>query len=177
MTTVVADATPLIYLARIGHLDLLEALFDETLVPEAVYEEVGVRGREEGYRDALAVDEETDRFLDLTTLEGPVATEAEDVRTAADLGRGEPESIALAGARDARCLTDDHAARTTAESLGVAVGGTIFVLLEALDDGAFSFDEYRAALDDLTDSDFRMDASLYRKALDAGRELDGESEE
>ena len=38
--TAVVNATPLIALAMIGHLDLLKALFDEVVVPGAVYNEV-----------------------------------------------------------------------------------------------------------------------------------------
>ncbi|OQB00679.1 MAG: hypothetical protein BWY25_01717 [Chloroflexi bacterium ADurb.Bin222] len=37
---VVADATPLIALTKIGRLDLLQHLFGEVSIPEAVYAEV-----------------------------------------------------------------------------------------------------------------------------------------
>ncbi len=40
--TVVADAYPLIALARIGRLDLLRGSFGALLVPEAVWHEVAV---------------------------------------------------------------------------------------------------------------------------------------
>lgn len=71
-----------------------------------------------------------------------------------------------------RCLTDDHAARTTAESIGVPVGGTIFVLLEALDRGRLSKAAYVSRIDRLADGGFHMSASLYRRAIDAGDEID-----
>ena len=41
---VVVNATPLIALALVGQLDLLARLFDEVLVPPAVYHEVVVQG-------------------------------------------------------------------------------------------------------------------------------------
>lgn len=171
---VVTDSTVLIYLAKLGELRLLDRLFDDVTAPAVVYEEVVTRGREERYADALAVDEAADGFLAVTPVEAEgeaVADRADSVRESAGLGRGESAAIALALARDARCLTDDHAARTTAESLGVAVGGTIFVLLEALDAGVYSFEEYRAEVDALTENGFRMDAALYRQAVEAGREI------
>lgn len=34
---VVADSSPLILLARIGHLTLLDQLYDRILIPDAVY--------------------------------------------------------------------------------------------------------------------------------------------
>jgi predicted nucleic acid-binding protein len=50
MSRVVADATVLIYLAKLGDLHMLVELFESIVVPDAVYEEVGHRGSEEGYR-------------------------------------------------------------------------------------------------------------------------------
>ena len=37
MLKVVSNSSPLICLAKIGHLDLLKYFFDEIIVPEAVY--------------------------------------------------------------------------------------------------------------------------------------------
>ena len=42
--TVVADATPLIYLAAIGKFDLLEMLYGRIIIPEGVYHEVVTQG-------------------------------------------------------------------------------------------------------------------------------------
>ncbi len=44
MTTVIADATPLIYLAAIGKFDLLGALYGRIVIPSAVYDEVVIQG-------------------------------------------------------------------------------------------------------------------------------------
>ncbi len=44
MTTVIADATPLIYLAAIGKFDLLGALHGRIVIPCAVYDEVVIQG-------------------------------------------------------------------------------------------------------------------------------------
>ena len=43
MIVVVADASPLIALERIGRLELLKALFEEVLIPPAVAAEVAPR--------------------------------------------------------------------------------------------------------------------------------------
>jgi predicted nucleic acid-binding protein len=42
--TVVSNASPLITLARIGQLDLLRQLYNEILIPEAVWHEVVIEG-------------------------------------------------------------------------------------------------------------------------------------
>lgn len=174
MSTAVADATVLVFLAKLGDLDLLAALFDEVLVPEAVTAEVVDRGRAEGYADAMAIDEATESILAVTVVSGSVSAAATDLQSSAGLGRGESEAIALARSKKARCLTDDHAARTTAEAIGVAVGGTIYVLLAALETGRITADGYFERLDALVDGEFRMSAALYRRAVEAGREVGGE---
>lgn len=110
----------------------------------------------------------------MTTLPDDLAQKAETVRETATLGRGETEAILLAQQHDARCLTDDHAARTTAESLGVDVGGTIYVLLEALATDRLTYVQYVDRIDALADSGFHMGASLYRHALTAGKDLTDE---
>jgi predicted nucleic acid-binding protein len=168
---VVTDATVLIYLAKIGDLDRLDWLFSEAYVSETVYEEVVIRGREERYADALPVEEATDQFIDVQTLSDGTNDRADEIQESSGLERGECTAIALAEKEEARCLTDDHAARKTAESLGIEVGGTIYVLLEALDRGRLSFEGYAEKLDELTNSGFRMSASLYRRAVEAGENL------
>ena len=38
--TIISDTTPIISLIKINRLDLLEKLFEEVLIPEAVYREL-----------------------------------------------------------------------------------------------------------------------------------------
>ena len=168
MSRAVADATVLIYLARLGDLHMLDELFESIVVPDAVYEEVVHRGREEGYSDAIAVEDAAESFLDIRSLEGDTATR---LRETTNLGTGEVAALALAANGDARCLTDDHAARRTAESLDINVGGTIYVFLRALRRDNISFQGFETRLDALDEAGFRMSAELYRRAIEAGEEL------
>ncbi|MFB6186203.1 MAG: PIN domain-containing protein [Halobacteriaceae archaeon] len=174
MTTVVVDSTVLIYLARLGDLDLLGSLFDRVIVPEPVYDEVVKTGHEEDYRDAIAVEEAMNEFMEIVELSDDVARQTGQIQDTADLGRGEAAAMALARHHDGQCLTDDHAARTTAESVGLEIGGTIFVLLEALTEGQLSFKAYESRIDQLANGGFRMSALLYRRALEAGKEISEE---
>ena len=56
MSSVISNATPLVYLAKADRLDLLLSLFEEILIPEAVYEEVVSKGKQLGRADALIVE-------------------------------------------------------------------------------------------------------------------------
>jgi predicted nucleic acid-binding protein len=152
-------------------LRLLEELFDAVVVPTPVYEEIVERGQNEGYPDAMRIEDATDSFLETHSIDGEVQNRATRIRKTANLGPGETAVIALAAEQDARCLTDDHAARRTAQSRDVAVGGTIYVFLRALEGDLLSFQEFEHRLTALDDAGFHMSAGLYRRALDAGNEL------
>lgn len=168
---VVTNATVLIYLAKLDNLDYLAELFDEVSVSKTVYEEVVTRGQQEQYADALPVRNATERFIEVRELSDGTTNRADEIQESSGLERGECTAIALAEDMGARCLTDDHAARKTAESVGVEVNGTIYVLLEAIERGPLSFEEYVEKLDALTDNGFRMSASLYRRAIEAGEDF------
>lgn len=52
----VSDSGPLIHLSKIGALWLLEALFDEVLIPTEVKREAVDAGIELGYNDARTIE-------------------------------------------------------------------------------------------------------------------------
>jgi len=52
----VFDATPLIYLAKAGQLEAIEALDEPRVIPEAVYREVVTTGVEQEYDDARRIE-------------------------------------------------------------------------------------------------------------------------
>lgn len=79
MIVVVADASPLIALERIGRLELLKALFEEVLIPPAVAAEVAPRLR-------------LPPWICERALQHPIAREV----LPATLGPGESEAISLA---------------------------------------------------------------------------------
>jgi len=52
---VVSNSGPLIALAKLNQLSVLKRLFQQLLIPQAVYEEAVIRGMTQGYPDALAI--------------------------------------------------------------------------------------------------------------------------
>jgi predicted nucleic acid-binding protein len=127
---VVADAGPLIVLARAGRLTLLRALYRRLAIPRAVHRELGLVDARPGARaltEALAAG-----WLVVARVErlGRVADYARR------LDAGEAEAIALAEEREARLLlVDDALARRTAEARGLRVARTADVLLAAKREG------------------------------------------
>jgi len=46
MGLIIANSTPLVALAKIGKIDLLKEIYTRIVIPEAVYEEVAIPGRQ-----------------------------------------------------------------------------------------------------------------------------------
>ena len=125
---VVADASPLIALARIGRLELLNTLFGRLLLPEAVWREVVGAGLDRA--GAIAVSQAPWMERRAVTDTGLVAV------LRRDLGAGEAEAITLAREVGAELvLMDERMGRAVARRLGLRVTGLVGVLIEARERG------------------------------------------
>ncbi len=108
---VVSDSTCLIGLERIGELNILPALFDPMMIPPEVEREFGSKFS----------------WLQTENLTSGLLVAA--LRMVVDAG--EAEAIALASEKDCLLISDDKQARLAAKRLGVAVIGTVGVLVRA----------------------------------------------
>ncbi len=149
---VVADSSPLIYLSRIGILDLLAAVFGDVVVPRAVWNELVERRP-----SALGVD-----ALRQATCIRVVDSDLPDVILGLD--PGETAAILLAETLHADLLLiDERVGRNVAKARGLAVRGTLGVLVQARQMGALP--ELRPVLDTLVAQGFRIAPALIREAL------------
>lgn len=124
----VVDASPIILLAKTGHLDLLPATADELLIPKAVAEEIRQAASDDPARAWL--DADGDRFVEPT---GPV----QETVAAWDLGRGESRVLSVGVRRDGwTAVLDDGAARRCGKGLDVPIIGTLGLLVVAKRKGA-----------------------------------------
>jgi len=122
---IVADAGPIIGLAKIARISLLKELATEVLIPSIVHKELyGKIGPESDQID-LALN-------DFIQVVAPESFEFNiDEQPLINLGRGEKQSILLASTlkREALLLIDDQAGRRAAESLGISITGLVGLLL------------------------------------------------
>jgi predicted nucleic acid-binding protein len=125
---VVADASPVIALARIGRLELLRDVFHSICLPDAVWREVAEAGLDRaGAHTVLHADWITRRSI---------ADEAMVSVLRRDLGAGEAEAIVLAHEAGADVLViDERMGRAAATRLGLRVTGLVGVLIEARERG------------------------------------------
>ncbi len=135
----IVNATPLIALAAIGRLHLLQALFDEVIVPQAVYREVVIAGAGKPDADTWAAT----HWLRVMSPDQEAALDA----LLLGLDAGEMEVLLLARQiRPDWVLVDERQARRVAFAMDLPVKGTLGVLLSAVLAGLLSKDQ---ALDDL----------------------------
>ncbi len=76
---------------------------------------------------------------------------------------GEAEAIALASEKNCLLISDDKQARSAAKRLGVAVIGTVGVLIRAKQNGIIT--EIKLILDALDANEFRLSRALREEAL------------
>jgi len=169
MSRVVSNATPLIYLAKIGRMDLLKEVFEEVFIPEEVKVEVVDEGKRLGERDAYIVEKAVrDGWLKVLTVEA--------LEIPIKLEQGEVAVLSLAKRQGFReVLVDEVSVRTAARLMGLIPRGTVFVLLKALEIEEISLNDFLDALSELVRHGFRLKEEVYLEAVRKAREISKET--
>jgi predicted nucleic acid-binding protein len=141
--SIVTDSTILIGLERIGHLDVLPALFEPIFIPPAVDREFGIS------LPWLQVEIPTDLGL-IAALKISV-------------DEGEAEAIALAYQLGLQIILDDRQARVVARNMGISIIGTVGVLVKAKQAGEISL--LKPLLNELEINGFYLTNPLKLEAL------------
>lgn len=122
---VVSNTTPLIGLASIERFDVLRQIFGVITIPQAVYDEAVLAGREEG-----GAKREVTNAIWIKTVAVRSRLAVEVLLDEMDLG--EAETIVLAGELHADwVLMDEKKGRRKLEQMGMPKIGTLGVLLKA----------------------------------------------
>lgn len=153
---IVADASPVISLARIQRLGLLRDLYDEVLIPLSVEDEI--TRHPHGFGGPRPDWIRTGRAQDQTAV-------AEFTRR---IHSGEAEAIVLSRELDAWLLIDEATGRKIAAAYGVQIIGTIGALLDAKRAGLLP--QLEATLTELRQAGFRISEQLVADALRAAGE-------
>ncbi len=157
----VADASPLIFLAKLDRLDLLIESADQILLPPTVLSEV------QAHSDVATL--RIENALPSFDVRMPAVLPALKILKA-NLDAGEAEVIALAIESGAeRVVMDDLEARRFARRVGLSPIGTLGLLLAARLRGKLP--SIRKEIEKLRDHGFRVSGSLIRAILKAGDEL------
>ena len=161
---VVTNAGPLMALAKLGLLHLLNRLYGNVLMPVAVYDEVVLRGMAQGFSDALQVKLAVQqKYLVVKAVKKQSADVA-----ALPLHEGEKETLNLSLEHKADLvLLDDMLARSEAQALGFSVKGTLGVIVKGYSKEILSIDEVRIIFDSIIErNDIWIAEGLCRRVFD-----------
>ncbi|MBN1329108.1 MAG: DUF3368 domain-containing protein [Candidatus Heimdallarchaeota archaeon] len=163
--SVVTNATPLIYLTKIGKLLLLKKLYGKVIIPEEVKKEVVDRGKEKGEPDAYIIEQAiTDGWL--------VVEKAERKALQVKLHPGEEAVLILAVEKKiSEVIIDEIPARTAARILGLIPRGTIYVLLKAVKNREINLEEFIELLEKLLENGFRLKEEIYLEAIQQAKKM------
>jgi len=162
---VVSDSSPIIYLAKLGRLDLLKILYRQVFVSGSVQKELIVSDRsEERDIEIIAIK----RAMD----EGWIKVRQVDVKnsliiSAPELSAADKETVELSRKMNSELtLIDDEAARRVARNIGIKARGTVYVLLSAYKRRKIGKAELKRMLNRLIAVGFRLSPEIYSSLIE-----------
>ncbi|WP_436927617.1 DUF3368 domain-containing protein [Halosimplex amylolyticum] len=158
----VFDATPLIYLAKVDHLDLVDHHDERCVIPTPVHQEVVETGIEEGYPDARRIEAaiEADTFDVVTVDETPLRTRLKENPALSD---ADAAVLACAANRDGIAVMDEAAGRDAASVEEIPTRGTAYLVLSLVRQGAITADEAQEVIDAMVDAGWYCSTDIYAK--------------
>jgi predicted nucleic acid-binding protein len=159
---IVTNTGPLIALAKINKLSLLEQLFTEVHIPPAVQRELLAKSGPETMR----LDEALSRFIQVASVPQQLPPEVKIATSRLDLG--EQQAVALAYQLKVLLVIDDQLGRAAARQLTIPVTGMAGVLIRAKETGLVS--NVRSLLDEARRQGYWFSDSF----LDIAAKLAGE---
>jgi len=164
------NATPLIYLTKVGLTEIFEGLKEEKLTSPRVKREVVDEGRRKGVPDAIILESmfrkrvikvakpKNRRFLTvLLETRGLHATDA--------------EVLAIAKECSGIAVIDDEVARKTAKIYGIAYVGTPYILVRAMVQGAVTKERAKQAINEMVFAGWRCSLESYAKIMETIEKL------
>jgi len=165
----VINASPLIYLSKLGIIEILPKLFTRIITTRTVKQEVL---QEKTAPEQAILSEVFGSWLEVEKADEKIVKKLTELQ----IHKGEAEVIAigrelLAKEKSTVVIIDDLLAREIATSLGLTVTGTIGVLLKATKEKVIVRKECQTLLEQLiTSTSFRLSARVYAKIL---KEIEG----
>jgi hypothetical protein len=158
---VVSDTTAITHLAKIGALTILQKLYFEILIPEAVLSELAqVKRTQPGALQVL-----NSSWIKVVKIKNQAVVN----KLTRHLDLGESEAIALSIELQSDVLIiDERAGRAVAKKLGRNIIGMVGVLIEAKNKGYIQ--SIKPYMDKLRNTGFRMSEDLYQMALNTADE-------
>ena len=149
---VISDTTPILSLLKAGCLELLEKLYGNVLIPNAVYRELT---ENPAYLEEADIIRAT-KFFSVTAVENMKSVNV--LHSVTGLDAGESEALIMYDEQNADLLLmDEHKGRSVARQLKVKYIGTAGILMLAYDKGHIGQEEVKICLDAMIANHIRLD--------------------
>jgi len=161
MRVAISNSSPLIFLAKINALEILDFFYDKIYIPSVVYHEVVEEGMENIHPDAILIKNLVDEHKIIVKSDFQHILQAQGYANNA-LHPGELEALELALTLQGDViLLDDEEARKIGRAFNLRVKGTIGLLMDY--NGAGKIDKVEALrlLDELNKLMY-LSGDLYR---------------
>jgi len=169
MKPLIFDATPLIYLARVGLASLIEKIPTRKFAARSVFMEVVEQGKAKGSADALALA----RLFEGGAIAVADASDVAFLRTLArvrGLEEADAETLTIAKERGYSAVVDDLLARKVARTYGVEFVGTPHVLILGIESNLLTKEQAGNVIDHMIEAGWRCGPELYREIVRLIRE-------
>jgi len=163
----IVNSTPLIYLAKINKLNLLNRLWNNIQAPEEVKKECVETGKDRGYIDAYSLQKFFDKYVKVHKLSEEENKKLLKIAEEFNIDLGEAAVIVLAKKKgEIEVLMDDSRARRTAKIMGLKPRGTLYVILKAVRQKMLSKQKARELLEELISKNFYISIKVYVSFLE-----------
>lgn len=167
---VIADSTCIIYLAKVGRLNLLRALYGRVLIPKSVFDETFEKGKEKGFVEVKVIEKAVKNgLLEVRELSKSQKKEARELCSFAPIGDGEAEAIVLAKDMKSELVVDDLRAMDVARVHGIETLWTTTLIRKAISKKILTKKDARSLIEKLVAAGYRISEDVLLEVL---RELE-----
>jgi|SRR3989338_1156302 len=165
MKPFVFDSTPLIYLGKAKVLSLLPSLSKRNIIPQSVYDEVVIQGKQKGALDAVYIESLIPKVLVVMEARSKIKS----LENNPNLEKGEIDVLSIAKDLPGIAILDDLAARSAADVEGIEKGGSIYLLFSLLRKKVIRKEQCRKIIEEMLFNGWRCSTEMYALIL---RELE-----
>lgn len=158
------DATPLIYLAKIDKLFLLDKIKEEKIIPQKVYEEVVMKGKKKGIVDASIIEKSIKGRM-FTVKKAPKDSFYKKLERNPNLSEADIAVLTLAKKSQGTAIIDEDYARNIATIERIENRGTIFLIFSLLKKKAVDKKDAKEMVDRVIENGWYCSMDLYTEIL------------